>query len=151
MYFIIRERAGVYLMHLFVYEVLSKVSEAKTKADKIKILKQNETWALKDIIRGSMDTSVKWNLPPGNPPFQKNIAPEGATNFINQNRQLKYFVKGGVGDQMPAYKRESIFIRLLEGVHPDDADLLVNMINKVKPKGLTRPIVKEAFPDLLKD
>ena len=138
-------------MKLFVHEVLDKVSKEKSKDKKIEILKQHETWALKDVIRGSMDSTVEWNLPPGAPPYHKNIAPEGASNFISQNRQLKYFVKGGVGDDMPAYKRENIFIRLLEAVHPMDAKLIVDMINKVKPKGLTRPIVKEAFPDLLQD
>ena len=135
----------------YIHEVLNSVAKAKTKKEKVQILKQNETWALKDIIRGSMDSKVVWNLPPGEPPYSKNMAPDGATNLIKQNSQFKYFVKGGPGDKMPAFKREEIFIRLLEGIHPEDAPLLINMINKVKPEGLTRPVVKEAFPDLLKD
>ena len=135
----------------YIYEVLNAVAKAKTKQEKVQILKQNETWALKDIIRGSMDSKVLWNLPPGEPPYSKNVGPDGATNLQRQNGQFKYFVKGGPGDKMPAFKREEIFIRLLEAVHPEDAPFLVNMINKVKPEGLTRPIVKEAFPNLLKD
>ena len=55
-------------MKKYVFEVLSDVAKAKAKADKINILKENETWALKDIIRGSMDTTVKWSLPEGEPP-----------------------------------------------------------------------------------
>ena len=42
-------------MAKFVYEVLREVGSQKKKADRIQILKQNETWALKDIIKGSMD------------------------------------------------------------------------------------------------
>ncbi len=51
-----------------VYEVLEEVSKKKSKKDKVAILKENETWALKDIIRGSMDPTVKWHLPGGTPP-----------------------------------------------------------------------------------
>ena len=47
--------------------------------------------------------------------------------------------------------RESIFIGILEGVHPEDAKLVISMINKEKIKGLSRPVIEEAFPNLLKD
>ena len=41
-------------MKKYIFEVLEDVSKAKDKSKKIKILKENETWALKDVIRGSM-------------------------------------------------------------------------------------------------
>ena len=63
--------------------------------------------------------------------------------------KFKYFVKGGQGDKMPKYKREQIFIGILEGVHPEDAKVVLSMINKEKFKGITEPVVKEAFPNLL--
>ena len=56
-------------MKQYVFEVLEELPKHKKKADKIRFLKDNESWALKDIIRGSMDTSVKWNLPAGGPPY----------------------------------------------------------------------------------
>jgi hypothetical protein len=40
---------------------------------------------------------------------------------------------------------------MLEGVHPEDAKVLVNMINKKPYKSITRKVVEEAFPGLLKD
>jgi hypothetical protein len=52
---------------------------------------------------------------------------------------------------LPALKRERIFIGLIESVHPEDAKLVIGMVNKQKPKGLSRPIVEEAFPGLLRD
>jgi hypothetical protein len=133
-----------------IYEVLELVSKAKSKKEKVEILKQNETWGLKDVIRGSMDSSVAWNLPGGSPPYT--AAPENAipTNLQRENKKFAYFVKGGKGDQLPSFKRENIFIGMLEGVHPKDAELLVAMINKETPKGLTKPVVEEAFPGLLK-
>ena len=38
---------------------------------------------------------------------------------------------------------------MLESVHPKDAELLIDMINKKTPEGLSKPIVDEAFPGLL--
>ena len=138
-------------MKQYVFEVLEELPKFKKKADKIQFLKNNESWALKDIIRGSMDTSVKWNLPAGSPPYTPALVESHPANLLRENRQFKYFVKGGPGDKMPAYKRENIFIGLIEGVHPNDAQLVIGIINKEKPKGLTRAIVQEAFPGLLED
>ena len=133
-----------------VYEVLQEVSKKKSKKEKVAVLKENETWALKDIIRGSMDPTVVWNLPTGTPPYtaaEEHNCPE---NLHRENTKFAYFVKGGKGDQLPAFKRENIFLGILEGVDPNDAKLLVAMINKETPKGLTKAIVEEAFPGLLR-
>ena len=51
---------------------------------------------------------------------------------------------------MSAVKRESMFISLLEAIHPADAELVLNMIEKKPPcKGLTKKIIEEAYPGLL--
>ena len=134
-----------------VHEVLTEVGSRKKKTDRIQILKQNESWALKDIIRGSMDSTVEWNLPGGDPPYTPCEDHNAPANLLRENKQFRYFVKGGPGDKMNAPKRENIFIGLIEGVHPLDAKLVVDMINKRVPKGITREIVQEAFPGLLKD
>lgn len=133
-----------------IYEVLEEVSKKKSKKDKVAVLKENETWALKDIIRGSMDPTVQWNLPVGTPPYTACEAHNAPANLHRENTKFAYLVKGGKGDQLPAFKRENIFIGMLEGVDPNDAQLLVAMINKETPKGLTKPVVEEAFPGLLK-
>lgn len=138
-------------MALYVYEVIDKVKSQKKKADKVQVLKDNESWALKDIIRGTFDSSVLWNLPAGSPPYTPATEQSHPSNLLRENKQFRYFVKGGPGDKLPAYKRENIFIGLIEGVHPKDAELVISMINKEKPKGLTRPVIEEAFPGLLVD
>jgi len=138
-------------MKQYVFEVFEEMNKKPNKADKIKVLKENETWALKDIIRGSMDSTVKWNLPTGAPPYTAALEQSHAANLLRENKKFRYLAKGGPGDELPAYKRENLFIGILEGVHPKDAELVIGMINKEKPKGLTRPIVEEAFPGLLRD
>ena len=138
-------------MAQYVFEILEDVAKQRSKNDKVKILKNNESWALKDIIRGSMDTSVVWNLPGGTPPYTASPAHYHPANLSKEHRNFKYFVKGGPGDKLPKVKREQMFIGILEGVHPEDAKLVISMINKNKLTGLSRPIVEEAFPKLLQD
>jgi len=138
-------------MALLPFEVFEKLNEAKNKKERVALLKQHESWALKDIIRGAMDNTIKWNLPGGTPPYTAAEEQSAPSSLLRENKKFIYFVHGGKGDSLPAFKRERIFIGVLEGIHPKDAELVVNMINKVTPKPLTRPIVNEAFPGLLKD
>ena len=58
-------------------------------------------------------------------------------------------MKNGPGQNMITVKREKMFLDILETVHPRDAELLVNMINKKPIDGVTKRLTKEAFPDLI--
>ena len=139
-------------MAKYVYEVLSEVTKKTNKTDKIKVLRENDSWALRDIIRGSMDATVKFDLPPGLPPYTASEGHNHPANLLKEHKNFKYFVKGLKSSAaLPALKRERIFIGLIESVHPEDAKLVIGMVNKQKPKGLSRPIVEEAFPGLLRD
>lgn len=135
----------------YVYEAIEEVQKAKTKADKVKKLKKNDSWALKDILRGTYDSTVKWLLPPGEPPYTPNDGHNAPSNLLKRNKEFAYFAKGGPGGKLPAYKREKIFIGLIESIDPKDARLVISMINKEKLKGITRPVIEEAFPGLLQD
>jgi len=136
---------------MLVYEVIQEALKKGKKAERVKVLKDNETWALKDCLRGMYDETVIWNLPPGEPPYQPNEGHNAPGNLLRENTKFKYLVSGGQGSKLPAVKREAIFIGMLETVHPEDAKLLINVINKTKIKGITRPMINEAFPGLLKD
>jgi len=136
-----------------VHEVIEAVGKKKSKADKIKILKENESGALRDYIRGSMDSTITWLLPQGGPPPYTPCEPHNCpSNLLRETAKLAYFAKGSPkAGKLSGIKRETIFIGMLESIHPADALLMIDMINKTKPKGITRAIVEEAFPGLLKD
>ena len=138
-------------MTLLVYEVIDKATKARKKEQKVEILQQNESWALKDVLRGTYDTTVRWNLPAGEPPYNPNDGHNSPSNLLKRNTDFRYFVQGGDGDKLPAYKRENIFIGLIEAIHPQDAKLVISMINKEKLGGVTRNVVEEAYPGLLLD
>lgn len=145
-----RMRRGIYLMVLQVYEVFEKFEKAKTNQEKVQILKQNETWALKDIIKGSMDPRVDWLLPKGEVPYTPCEDYNAPSTLLKKHLDFKYFVKSQIAINLPAFKRERIFLGVVESIHPKDAELVCKMINKKKPvTGITKKIVEEAFPGLL--
>lgn len=135
---------------LDVYEVFDLFEKAKTRKDKIGVLQQHESWALKDIIKGAMDPKIEWLLPKGEVPYTPSEEYNAPSSLLRKNRDFRYVVKGGAGGQMPSFKREKIFLGIVESIHPKDAELVCAMINKKLPvKGLTVKLVEEAFPGLI--
>lgn len=136
-------------MKKLVFEVLAEAKKARKKENKIQILKDNNSGALQDVLRGTYDDRIQWLLPQGSPPPYTENKPESVpSNLLKECIKFKHLVKGP-GDNVHPMKRENIFIGILEAIHPEDAKLLLDMINKKPIKGVNEAVVKEAFPDLL--
>ena len=132
-----------------ISEVLSKVAKAKTKDQKIRILRENDTPPLRMIIKASFDPSIEWELPEGDVPYTKNDAPDGTehTNLSHESRLLFHFIKGG-NPNLSALRRENMFIQLLEGLSEEEAEIVIAAKDGAlhrKYKGLSDAVVKEAF------
>ena len=130
-------------------EILTKVNNAKVKEEKVKILKQNDSVPLRQILKGAFDPKIEWDLPEGTPPYMANEAPAGTehTTLLGEARKLWRFVKGADKDTSKP-QRETMFIQMLEGLHQDDAKVLIATKDKVlhrSYKGLSSAVVKEAF------
>ena len=137
-------------MQLLLNEVLQKVSNAKTKAQKIKLLQEMNSPALRAILIANFDESVISMLPDGEVPYKKNEAPEGTehTKLIQEYRKLYLFFKGGAN--ISQTRRETLFIQLLEGLHEKEAEVLCLMKDRKIGKRwkITRQCVEEAFPQI---
>ena len=138
------------------YDAMFKAVEgAKTKQEKLNILKSASSPVLKQILGLTYDPRVNWLLPEGTPPYTP--LPENADAEItmgNASRQFYLFVEGNTETQrnLKQVKRESLFIQLLESVNPVEAKVLLGMKDRKLPyKGVTRKLVAEAFPNLAKD
>ena len=130
-------------------EVLKKVHNAKTKDKKVDILKEYDCEPLRMVLKSSFDPNIEWLIPEGEVPFKKNEAAEGTEHTVlrREARKLYRFVKGG-DNTLPQFKRENMFIQILEGLHESEAELLVNAKDKKLHqvyKGLSKEVVKEAF------
>lgn len=136
---------------LEVFEILEKVGKAKTRKDKIDILRNNDIMPIRDVLRGTFDDRIQWNLPAGEVPYNANSIESYPSTLLKQHLKFKYFVKGlRESDNLTKPKREKLFIDMCEAVHPEDAKILVSMINKKAPvKGLTKKLIQEAYPDLI--
>ena len=135
--------------------MFKKVEEAKTKKEKLQILKENSNAVLKQILGLTFDPRVEWLLPEGTPPYKP--LPDDAEAEItmqNASRQFYLFVKGNTETQrnLKQTRREQLYIQLLESVNPAEVKVLLGMKDRKLPyKGVTRKLVAEAFPNLAKD
>jgi hypothetical protein len=137
-------------MRLLISEVLQKVSNAKTKVEKIKLLREHNSDALRQILIANFDESVVCLLPEGEVPYTPNDAPKGTEHTIleKEYRKLYIFFKGG--SSLNQTQRENLFIQMLEGLHEEEAAVLTMVKDKALGKRykVTRACVEEAFPQI---
>jgi len=135
----------------FLHEILELAGKQRAKTKKVEILQKYENDALKTIFIWNFDDTVISVLPVGDVPFNKNEVPVGTdhTSLRREYKHLYNFVKGG-NDALSGLRRETMFIQMLEGLHPEEAEILClckdkKLADKYK---ITYDIVKEAFPDI---
>jgi len=135
----------------FVHEVLEVISKQRTKAKKIELLKEYRCDSLVSLLIWNFDDSVISMLPEGEVPFEKNEVPIGTdhTSLRKEWRNLYHFVKGG-NDSLSKTRRETMFIQILEGLHPSEAEILILVKDKALESKykITRDMVEQAYPDI---
>lgn len=158
----------------FAFEVLALASKQRTNAKKIEVLKEYEHDSLKAIFIWNFDETVISVLPEGDVPFfgdndmktstmseriedaikQMNGSSLGAldqrySTIRKEYTKLYNFVKGG-NDSLNGIRRENIFVNLLEGLHPLEAEILCLCKDKKLQTRykITKDIVSEAYPDI---
>ena len=131
------------------HEIFTKINNAKDKPAKIAVLKQYDNQAMRMLLKAAFDPKIKFDLPAGDPPFIRNEAPAGTehTSLAAEAKKLFHFVIGG-NNTINKLKKETMFIQMLEGLHEQDAEVLMAIKNKTLNnayKGLTANLVKETF------
>ena len=164
----------------FAFEVLDLVSRQRTKAKKIEVLRTYAEPSLKILFVWNFDESVISILPPGQVPYAGYDAQntyngtlstklnhevrtmhekgdfslgvsdqQGHTTIRREAKHFYRFCKGG-NDALNAIRRETMFINILEGLHPLEAEIVT--LCKDKRLGevykITKEVVAEAFPDI---
>jgi hypothetical protein len=161
----------------FVFEILELASSQRTSAKKVEVLQKYEDNSVKAVLIWNFDDSVISVVPEGEVPYgdpneqtvfdgslSQNIANEtkgglsatgqdldgrNKTSLRKEWTTLYNFVKGG-NDSLSKTRREMMFINLLRGLHPKEAELLCLVKDKLlqtKYK-LTKANVQEAYPDI---
>ena len=163
----------------FIFEILALASKQRSNAKKVEVLKTYEDPSLKTILIWNFDESIISLLPVGNVPYasageqtsysgtlsgkiddavskmeELNSNSLGSTDQGRSSIRKEYtmfynFVKGG-NDNLSSLRRETMFINILQGLHPFEAEIIC----LVKDKKLTDKYkisfenVKEAYSDI---
>ena len=134
-----------------MHEIFELTSKQRTKAKKVEILREYVNDAMKTIFIWNFDETVLSVLPQGPVPYKANEVPVGTdhTSLRREYKHLYNFVKGG-NDSLNGLRRETMFVQILEGLHPEEANILCLVKDKAlqtKYK-ITYDVVREAFPDI---
>lgn len=137
-------------MYKLVSELLDDVDKAKSREEKINLLRQYDRPDFITILRINYDPNLVMDLPEGEPPYKKELdVPLGMshTNLFKEVR--KFYIWLDANTNLPKLKKESLFINLLEGIHWTEAEVLVLAKDRKltkKYKTIKEDLIREAFP-----
>jgi hypothetical protein len=164
----------------FIFEILNLASKQRTNIKKVEILKKYIDPSLKAIFIWNFDESVISALPEGIVPYSSvgeqnsfsgtlsekiedavgKMSEMGSNSLGSQDQgfssirkeytRFYNFVKGG-NDGLSSLRRETMFINVLEGLHPLEAEILCLVKDKklqTKYK-ITKEIVSQAYPEIV--
>ena len=164
----------------FAYEVLEAASKQRTKARKIEVLQKYAHDSIMAILIWNFDETAISVLPPGDVPYGNNkedsmvtgtlsdkindavgkMSEMGSTSLGSQDQgqasirkeytKFYNFIKGG-NDKLSGLRRETMFINILEGLHPLEAEILVLVKDKklTDKYKITKEIVSAAYPQII--
>lgn len=163
----------------FVFEILNAVCKQRTNAKKVEALQKYVHPCLKTLFIWNFDESVITVLPAGDVPYagldeqhsfsgtlgekiedavtkMKEIGSsslgsqdQGRSSLRKEYQKFYNFVKGG-NDGLSSLRRETMFINILQGLHPLEAEILLLVKDKklqTKYK-ITKEVISEAYPDI---
>ena len=163
----------------FVFEVFDAASKMRSKAKKIEVLSRYKHPSIMAVCIWNFDESVISLLPQGEVPYGTNIEDETATGTLSEKiedavskmgelrttslgandqgkasirkeyQKFYNFIKGG-NDSLSGLRRETMFINILTGLHPLEAEILIltkdkKLTDKYK---ITKDVVSEAYPEI---
>lgn len=132
-------------------EIVNEVKKAKSVGEKIRILQREDNKELRGLFELTYDNRLTWALPEGNPPYKpldKSMDAQG--NLYQDMRRMYIFLQHPKSANVTQARREQLFISMLEEIDPDDAELLLEAKAR-KIKGVSKKIVKQAYPEFLDD
>ena len=138
-------------MFKFIPEILDECNKDVTLLEGYK-----NNAGLKFIFEHAFILEKKFILPEGEPPFKPDSAPIGMTpcNFTQETKKLYVFT--AARSDLKALRRETLFIQLLENIHPSEAKVLLAVkdqkLNKLYKNITAKVAVKYGFiPEQVKN
>ena len=164
----------------FIFEILNAAAKQRSNAKKVEVLQKYSHPSLKTLFIWNFDETIQSALPPGDVPYSavnemdsfKGTLSEKITDAVGKMEELgtnslgsqdqgrssirkEYqrfynFVKGG-NDSLSSLRRETMFINVLQGLHPLEAEIICLVKDKkleTKYK-ISKENVSQAYPDII--
>lgn len=161
----------------FMHEILELVQGQRSNAKKVEVLQKYRTDCLTAILIWNFDETAVSALPQGEVPYsraeEQSAQNESLSSSINKLNKVDglskmdevvrtratsirkewgnfyNYLQGG-NPSLTGLRRETMFIQMLEGLHPREAEIMVlvkdkNLQSKYK---ITRSVISEAYPDI---
>jgi len=142
-------------MKTTIPQILEEVNLLTKRELKLKTLRSYDSPVLRGILKLNFDENEIMDLPPGEPPFRKDIKiPEGysETNLYVEFRRFYIWMKKTSNPNLSKVRKESLFVQMLEGLHWKEAEVVCLAKDKkleTKYSELDYDLVYEAFTGLL--
>ena len=163
----------------FAIEVLDAASKQRTKAKKIEVLQRYAHDSIMALMIWNFDETAISVLPPGEVPYgntreDNNVTgtlsdkindavgkmnemgsnslgsqDQGQASIRKEYTKFYNFLKGG-NDSLSSLRRETMFINILEGLHPLEAEILILVKDKklTDKYKITKEIASAAYPQI---
>ena len=131
--------------------IFEDVAAANSIKARKKVLLENESKPLKELLKYAFHPDIKFALPPGKPPYKTIGSPdEYNPTYLSPNiRKFYLYIEGG-HDGLTQLRREQLFVQMLESLHPKEAEVVIQIKDKkLNYRGLTYKLVKTTFPEIL--
>ena len=163
----------------FAFEVLDAASKQRSKAKKVEVLRRYAHDSILTLLIWNFDETAISALPEGDVPYGNNrednsmtgtlsdkindavdkMSEMGSNSLGSQDQgkasirkeytKFYNFLKGG-NNSLSNLRRETMFINILEGLHPLEAEILVLVKDKrlTDKYKITKEVVSEAYPQI---
>lgn len=137
-----------------IYEVFDDFKSAKTRQERIDVLKRNDSYALRNVLLGTF-SNIKFTIK--KVPEYKNVDVPVGLSYSHMTEALSrvyLFVEDNPRrpEGLTEKRETELLVQLLESLEPKEAEVFANMIRKdLKIPYLTINLINEAFPGWLPD
>ena len=163
----------------FAFEVLDAASKQRSKAKKVEVLRRYAHDSILTLFIWNFDETAISVFPPGDVPYGTNrednsmtgtlsdkindavdkmnemgsnslgSQDQGKASIRKEYTKFYNFIKGG-NNSLSSLRRETMFINILEGLHPLEAEILVLVKDKrlTDKYKITKEVVSEAYPQI---
>ena len=137
-----------------IYEIFDEFELAKTKQERIDVLRKNYSPTLDEVIRLAFHPEFEWLVKEMPEEYKVPDTLPGISHakLSTELRRLYLFQKGNpTAERLTKQKQKELLLQLLESIEPREAEVVIGIFNKdLGVRGLTLKFVQEVFPNILK-